>query len=111
MKPPKCDELDYINFLNAAQCVFSTVETAETSPDERAPAHDAYTRLLQRLPPDSAALWAEVEPLVQRQQGVLVIYTGQAVCVENGLGDAPLVGQTQTGGARDQSDFVGVDRP
>jgi hypothetical protein len=73
MNPPKCDELDYINFLIAAQRVFSTVEAAETSPDERAPAHDAYTRLLQRLPPDSAALWSEVEPLVQRQQGVLVI--------------------------------------
>jgi hypothetical protein len=73
MNPPKCDELDYINFLIAAQRVFSTVEAAHTSPDERAPAHDAYTRLLQRLPPDSAALWSEVEPLVQRKQGVLVI--------------------------------------
>jgi putative transposase len=73
MNPPKCDELDYIHFLIAAQRVFSTVEAAETSPDERAPAHDAYTRLLQRLPPDSAALWSEVEMLVQRQQGVLVI--------------------------------------
>jgi len=73
MNPPKCDELDYINFLIAAQQVFSTVEAAKTSPDERAPAHDAYTRLLQRLPPDSAALWSEVEALVQRQQGVLVI--------------------------------------
>ena len=73
MNPPKCDELDTINFLIAAQRVFSTVEAAQTSPDERAPAHDAYTRLLQRLPPDSAALWSEVEPLVQRTQGVLVI--------------------------------------
>ena len=73
MNPPKCDELDYINFLIAAQRVFSTVEAAATSPDERVPAHDAYTRLLQRLPPDSAALWKEVEPLVQRQGGVLVI--------------------------------------
>ena len=73
MNPPKCDELDYINFLIAAQQVFSTVEAAKTSPDERAPAHDAYTRLLQRLPPDSAALWSEVEPLVQRKRGVLVI--------------------------------------
>lgn len=73
MNPPKCNELDYINFLIAAQRVFSTVEAAETSPDERAPAHDAYTRLLQRLPPDSVALWTEVEPLVQPTQGVLVI--------------------------------------
>ena len=73
MNPPKCNELDYINFLIAAQRVFSTVEAAKTAPDERAPAHDAYTRLLQRLRPDSAARWSEVEPLVQRTQGVLVI--------------------------------------
>jgi hypothetical protein len=74
MNAPKVDELDYINFLIAAQRVFSTVEAARVSPDEmRQPAHDAYTRLLQRTPPDSAALWQEVRPLVKRQSGVLVI--------------------------------------
>ena len=74
MNPPKCNELDYINFLIAAQRVFSTVEAAQTTPDnKRAPAHDAYTRLLQRLPPDSQALWAEVQPLANRKQGKLVI--------------------------------------
>ena len=65
MNPPKCDELDYINFLIAAQKVFSSVEASKTHPaEEKAPAHDAYTRLLQRLPPDSTALWQEVEPWV-----------------------------------------------
>jgi hypothetical protein len=50
------------------------VEAAKTHPaEEKAPAHDAYTRLLQRLPPDSEALWQEVEPLVKRKRGVLVI--------------------------------------
>ena len=74
MNAPKVDELDYINFLIAAQRVFSTVEAAKVSPDKlRQPAHDAYTRLLQRTPPDSTALWFEVEPLVQRKSGVLVI--------------------------------------
>jgi putative transposase len=74
MNVPKVDELDYINFLIAAQRVFSTVEAARVSPDEqRQPAHDAYTRLLQRTPPDSTALWLEVEPLVKRKSGVLVI--------------------------------------
>jgi putative transposase len=54
--------------------VFSTVEAAKVSPDEvRQPAHDAYTRLLQRTPPDSAALWQEVQPLIKRSSGVLVI--------------------------------------
>lgn len=74
MNPPKISELDYINFLIAAQTVFSSVEASKTHPAEvGAPAHDAYTRLLQRLPPDSAALWLEVEPLVEVTQGVLVI--------------------------------------
>jgi hypothetical protein len=74
MNPPKCDELDYINFLIAAQQVFSSSEAARTHPvEEEAPAHDAYTRLLQRLPPDSEKLWEEVEPLVERKSGVLVI--------------------------------------
>jgi putative transposase len=64
--------LDYIHFLVAAQQVFSSVEASKTHPgDEAAPAHDAYTRLLQRLPPDSGALWQEVEPLVRRTTGVL----------------------------------------
>lgn len=74
MNPPKVDELDYIQFLVAAQQVFSTVEAARVrSGEEAAPAHDAYTRLLQRIPPDSQALWLEVEPFVEKKAGVLVI--------------------------------------
>jgi len=74
MNPPKVDELDYIHFLIAAQQVFSTVEAAKVrSGEETAPAHDAYTRLLQRIPPDSQALWLEVEPFVEKETGILVI--------------------------------------
>ena len=73
MNPPKCDDLDYINFLIAAQKVFSSVEASRTHPAEEAPAHDAYTRLLMRLPPDSEMLWQEVEPMIERKAGVLVI--------------------------------------
>jgi hypothetical protein len=74
MNPPKCDELDYINFLVAAQQVFSSTEAARSHPAEKnAPAHDAYTRLLQRLPPDSQALREEVEPLIEKKTGVLVL--------------------------------------
>ena len=74
MNPPKCDEMDYINFLIAAQNVFSSVEASRTHPAEDAPpAHDAYTRMLKRLPPDSKMLWQEVEPLIERKIGVLVI--------------------------------------
>jgi hypothetical protein len=60
--------------LIAVQSVFSSVEASQTHPDgEQAPAHDAYTRLLQRLPPDSQALWQEGQPLADRKQGVLVV--------------------------------------
>jgi len=74
VNPPKVDEYDYIQFLVAAQRVFSTVEASKVvSGEAAAPAHDAYTRLLQRIPPDSQSLWQEVEPLVVRSTGVLVI--------------------------------------
>lgn len=74
MNAAKVDELDYIHFLVAAQKVFSTTEAAKVRSEEKdAPAHDAYTRLLQRMPPDSQALWVEVEPFVQKERGVLVI--------------------------------------
>jgi hypothetical protein len=74
MNPPKCDEMDYINFLIAAQQVFSHVEASRTHPvEEQAPAHDAYTRLLKRLPPDSEMLWREIEPLIEREKGVLIL--------------------------------------
>ena len=76
MNAPKCSEYDYINFLVAAQQVFSAVEAARSHPaadGESKVAHDAYTRLLQRLPPDSAALWAEVSACIERDKGMLII--------------------------------------
>jgi hypothetical protein len=74
MNTPKCTEYDYINFLVAAQQVFSAVEAARSHPEgERKPAHDAYTRLLQRLPPDSEALWAEVQGCIALSSGLLII--------------------------------------
>ena len=48
MNPPKCDDLDYIHFLIAAQRVFTCTEAARCQPEgDQAPAHDAFTRLLQ----------------------------------------------------------------
>jgi len=74
MNRAKCDEQDYIHFLVAAQNVFSSVEAAATHPArEGVVAHDAYTRLLQRLPPDSNGLWVEVEGCVARERGMLII--------------------------------------
>jgi putative transposase len=72
---PKCDELDYIHFLIAAQKVFSNTEAARSHPqaEENGPAHDAYTRLLYRIQSDGRALWKEVQDCVRRDTGILVI--------------------------------------
>lgn len=70
----KVSDLDYITFLLAAQTVFSWVEAARTDGvQEQPPAHDAYTRLLQRLPPDTEALWPQVSPHVAKTRGLLVM--------------------------------------
>jgi hypothetical protein len=62
MSTPKCTEYDCINFLVTAHQVLRAAEAALSHPEgERKPAHDTSTRLLQRLPPDSQALWAEVK--------------------------------------------------
>lgn len=75
MNRPKCDELDYIQFLVAAQAVYSNTEAARCDPRESParPAHDAYTRLLQRQPPNLDALWKEVQGCVPLTGGMLVV--------------------------------------
>lgn len=77
MRPAKITDTDYIQFLIAAQKVFSCCEAARCQPEDTGitepVAHDAFTRLLERLPPDTAALWQEVEPLVDKQSGILVL--------------------------------------
>jgi len=74
MNPPKCDDLDYIHFLIAAQRVFTCTEAARCQPEgDQAPAHDAFTRLLQRQPPDTAALWQEAKAFVNLRKGLLIL--------------------------------------
>jgi putative transposase len=74
MNPPRCGAEDYIQFLLASPKVCSALEAARVQPDHpRAPAHDAFTRLLHRLEPDPINLWLEVAPLVNRTAGVLVV--------------------------------------
>lgn len=70
MNPPKVSDVDYIQFLIAAQRVFTCTEAARCA---KIASHDAYTRLLSRLPPDTAALWQEVEPLIDKRRGLLVV--------------------------------------
>ena len=74
MNPHKCDEYDYINFLIATPKAYSCTEAARVQPEqENPPAHDALTRLLHRLEPTSEALWAEAQPQIMRNQGVLIL--------------------------------------
>jgi len=74
MNPPRCTDLDYINFLIAAQKAFTCTEAARCQPDKpSAPAHDAFTHLLKRQPPDTGALWMEAQSVVSKEEGLLVL--------------------------------------
>jgi putative transposase len=70
MNPPRWDDLDSIHFRIAAQKGFTGTEAARCAPEEeRAPAHDAFTRLLPRPPPDTEALGQEAKAFVDRGRG------------------------------------------
>src|ERR1700749_2247616 len=57
---PKCVAADSIHFLIPPPKAFCCTEAAAVQPESPdPPAHDAFTRLLHRLEPDPAALWAE----------------------------------------------------
>lgn len=71
MNPPKTDEVDYIQFLIAAQKSYTCCEASRCQIELIA--HDSFVRLLSRQPTDTVALWQEVEPLVSRTEGCLVI--------------------------------------
>jgi putative transposase len=74
MHAPKCTAITYIDFLVASPRAVSGTEAARVQPIQpNPPAHDAFTRLLHRLDPAPAALWAAAAPLVQRDRGILVL--------------------------------------
>ena len=74
MNAPKVTDLDDINFLVAAPKVVSCTEAARVQPDgPRRAAHDALTRLLHRLEPDTTPLWQEAQQHVDRQSGLLIL--------------------------------------
>ena len=74
MNPPRATAEGYIDFLIATPKAASAAEAAAVQPAHpRAPAHDAFTRLLERLEPDPEALWQEARPLVRLAEGVLVL--------------------------------------
>ena len=60
MNPPKVTDEDYINFIIATPREVTATEAERVQPVSKdAPAHDAFTRLLQRLEPDAETLWQE----------------------------------------------------
>jgi putative transposase len=71
MNPPKVNEFDYINFLIAAQKVYSCTEAERVQPKStNAAAHDAITQLLHRMEPSTEQLWQESQQQVGLNQGV-----------------------------------------
>ena len=74
MRPAKCIDEDYIQFLIATPKNCSCVEAArvqELKPDRAH--HDSLTRLLKRIEPSSDHLWEEMKPLVEKGSGTLVL--------------------------------------
>jgi len=74
MNPPKCTDEDYINFIIATPRSVTATEAARVAPDtSNDVAHDAFTRLLQRLEPDSETLWEEARTQITLSGGLLVL--------------------------------------
>jgi len=62
MHSPQCKEEDYINCLIATPRQVSATEAARVQPEQaQSPAHDAFTRLLQRLEPAPETVWREAQ--------------------------------------------------
>jgi putative transposase len=58
----------------AAANVFTCTEAARCYPEgSDSPSHDAFTRLLQRWPPDTEELWIESSHLVRPGEGILIV--------------------------------------
>jgi hypothetical protein len=73
MNPAKVNEYDYIDFLIGTQQVYSCTEAARVQPEAQdAPAHDAVTRLIQRLFPTPERLWQEAKQQVDLTTGILI---------------------------------------
>jgi putative transposase len=74
MNPPKVTPTNYIDFLIGTQRAYSCTEAERVHPDlADGPAHDAYTRLLQRLFPTSERLWEEAQTQVELDKGCLIV--------------------------------------
>jgi putative transposase len=74
MNPPKVTDEDYINFIIATPRDVTATEAERVQPEStNAPAHAAFTRLLQRLEPDAETLWQESKTQIDFASGILVL--------------------------------------
>lgn len=74
MNPPKVTDEDYINFIIATPREVTATFAERVQPEStNAPAHDAFTRLLQRLEPDAETLWAEARTQIDFESGMLIL--------------------------------------
>jgi hypothetical protein len=74
MNPPKVTDEDYINFIIATPRDVTATEAERVQPESKdAPAHDAFTRLLQRLEPDAERLWTDSQKQIDLNSGILVL--------------------------------------
>jgi hypothetical protein len=74
MNPPKVIDEDYINFIIATPRDVTATFAERVQPESKnAPAHDAFTRLLQRLEPDAETLWEEAKTQIDLSGGILVL--------------------------------------
>lgn len=64
---------EYVDFLIASPRQVTATEASRCQPEDgSAHAHDAFTRLLQRLNPDAVALWEESRSQVRLTRGYLI---------------------------------------
>ena len=74
MNSTQYTEKDYIGFLIASYRICTYTEAARCIPESRIQAaHDSVNRLLQRQTPDTEALWQKEQPLIERQNGFLIL--------------------------------------
>lgn len=71
MNPPKCDDPHYIHPLSVEQTVFNCTQAAQCQPaSPHPPAHDGFSRLLQRQPSNTETLWQEVQRSGEQTDGL-----------------------------------------
>jgi putative transposase len=74
VNPQRYTEQDYIRFLIASYRMCTCTEAARCIPESRIQAaHDSVNRFLERQSSDTEALWQESLPMIEKDQGFLII--------------------------------------